>query len=93
MVNIRPRSDFAAGHIPGALGIELDDSAGVWVGWLLPFNSEVGLIANRDQDIAEMVTQLGRIGFDRVRGVLYDTDGWEDGDGQLAFYRTVDVDG
>ncbi|MGH8932292.1 MAG: MBL fold metallo-hydrolase [Egibacteraceae bacterium] len=83
VVDLRPRDAFAAGHLPGALGVELSDEFGVWVAWLLPFNDPVVLVADPDQPADEAVGQLGRLGFDHVRGVRR----WADGQG--TSYRQV----
>ncbi|GAA1653656.1 rhodanese-like domain-containing protein [Catellatospora bangladeshensis] len=72
VVDIRPRPALAAGHLPGALGIELRDDFGSWAGWLLPHAEPVVLVADRDQDVAEAVTQLARIGVDGVAGRVHD---------------------
>lgn len=78
IIDGRPRQDFAAGHIPGALGIELSEQFGVWTGWLVPFNAPLVLVLNPDQDAREAATQLARIGYDDVRGVLRGLDAWRE---------------
>lgn len=88
LVDIRPRSDFVAGHVPGSLGLEISDQVAVWAGWLLPFNSPVALVANRDQDVDEVRCQFGRIGFDRVLGAIYGVDGWVAAGGPLVSCQT-----
>jgi len=87
VVDMRPRAEFAAGHIPGSVGIEYGDQVGVWAGWLLPFDQPIVLAADRGQDVAEAVAQFNRIGFDHVVGVLYDVAGWAEGNGPLATYQ------
>lgn len=87
IVDMRPRSAFAAGHIPGSIGIEYGDQVGVWAGWLLPFDQPIVLVADRGQEVAEAVAQFGRIGFDHVVGVLYDVTGWAELNGPLATYE------
>jgi rhodanese-related sulfurtransferase len=77
LVDVRPREAYAAAHIPGALNVELNDQFGVWVGWLLEWNHPLVLIADSDQDIGEAATQLARIGFDDVRGVLRGIAPWQ----------------
>jgi hydroxyacylglutathione hydrolase len=70
VVDARPQRDYAAGHVPGSLGVELRDSFGVWIGWITEHNTPIVLVMNEDQDVEEAVRQLTRIGYDDVRGVL-----------------------
>ncbi len=86
VIDGRPRQDFAAGHIPGALGVELAEQFGVWVGWLVPFDAPLVLVLNPDQDVHEAVTQLARIGYDDVRGVLRGLDAWREAGLPLASF-------
>ncbi len=88
LVDVRPRASFAAGHIPSSIGLEMSDRVGVWAGWLLPFDAEVVIVAERGQDVDEVAIQLGRIGFDHVAGVLYDLDSWAESNGALASFET-----
>jgi glyoxylase-like metal-dependent hydrolase (beta-lactamase superfamily II)/rhodanese-related sulfurtransferase len=76
LIDVRPRTAFAHAHIAGSLNVELSDQFGVWVGWLLDWNSPIALIADADQDVDEAVTQLARIGFDDVQGVLRGVAAW-----------------
>ncbi len=78
VIDIRPRTDFAAGHLPDSIGIELSDQVGVWTGWLRPPATPVVIVAAPDQDIEEAVVQLARIGFDEVRGIITDLSPAED---------------
>lgn len=91
LVDARPRAAFAAGHVAGSLGVELSDQFGTWVGWLLPFNAEIAIVLDPDQDIEEAVVQLARIGFDRVHGVFRHTDAWRAEGRPLVSYPTVGV--
>jgi glyoxylase-like metal-dependent hydrolase (beta-lactamase superfamily II)/rhodanese-related sulfurtransferase len=72
VVDLRPRTTMAGGFLPGALGVELDDDFGSWVGWLLPYRAPLVLVAEPGQDVTAAVTQLAQIGIDTVRGVLRD---------------------
>lgn len=88
VVDVRPRTAFAAGHLSGALNIELDDAFAAYVGWLLPFDAPVALVlpgagAGRPADtrahaaLEEATTQLFRIGYERVAGWLEGgTEAW-----------------
>jgi hydroxyacylglutathione hydrolase len=70
VIDARPRHEFAAGHIPGAVGVELRDSFGTWVGWLTEHNTPLVLVLDEEQDAEEAIRQLIRIGYDDIRGVL-----------------------
>jgi hydroxyacylglutathione hydrolase len=86
VVDIRPRAAQAAGAVPDAVGVELADDFGSWVGWLLPYRSPIVLVADPDQDLADAVTQLAQIGIDTVRGVVRDP-----GTAATATIERVDV--
>ncbi len=87
VVDIRPQADYAAGHLPGSYGLELEDQMGVWAGWLIPFDEPIVLVANADQDITEATVQLARIGYDHVVGAASDL-GERD---QLDSYRLASI--
>lgn len=94
VVDARPRSAYAAGHVPGAIGVELADDFGTWVGWVLPFNAPIILVLNvlnADQDADEAIVQLARIGFDDVRGVMRGMQGWVRSNLPTASFETVDA--
>jgi rhodanese-related sulfurtransferase len=92
IVDGRPRTAFAQGHIPGALGVELEDLFGVWVGWLLPFDAPIALVLDPDQSVDEARVQLGRIGFEQLRGVLRAMDPWVASARRVNSFETVDLD-
>lgn len=92
LVDIRDRTRFAEGHIPGSVGLEMGDRVGVWAGWLLPFDASIVLIADRGQDVAEAAAQFVRIGIDDVRGVVFGVDEWAASGGELSSHRVVTLE-
>ncbi len=72
VVDVRPAERYAAGHLRGSIGVPFSDQVGVWAGWVLPFDEEIVLVAERGQDVDEVQRQFVRIGFERVRGVVFD---------------------
>jgi rhodanese-related sulfurtransferase len=75
VIDGRDRVSVAAGHIQGALNIELGDSFAAYVGWLLPHDARLVLVvpepaAEVAEAAAEAALQLFRIGYERVEGVL-----------------------
>jgi hydroxyacylglutathione hydrolase len=91
VVDMRDRGAFAAGHIPGSLGVELRDDFGVWVGWLVDIDRPLVLVADPSQDIEEARIQLARIGYDNLRGVFYGMSSWRDEGRPVASFDTVDL--
>jgi rhodanese-related sulfurtransferase len=85
----RSRFDFAAGHIPGSIGIQVGDSFAPWVGWLFDFNSPLVLVLNHDQDAGAAAVELARIGFTNVLGVMRGVGAWEASGRELAAYETA----
>lgn len=89
IIDMRDRHEFARAHIPGSLGVELRDDFGTWAGWLVDIDRPLVLVADPGQDITEAQTQLSRIGYDQVRGVLLGIKGWLEAGLEVSSYRTV----
>ena len=94
IVDGRSRAGFAAGHIPASLNIELAATFASYVGWFVPFGTPIVLVLPAPQDAAleEAATQLFRIGYDRIAGVLDGgTEAWLAGGGHLDSYPMTTV--
>jgi hydroxyacylglutathione hydrolase len=70
LVDARPVTRFAAGHIPDALSIALRPQFGTWLGWLVDADRPLVFVLDDDQDRAELVRQCRTIGHDRLVGEL-----------------------
>jgi glyoxylase-like metal-dependent hydrolase (beta-lactamase superfamily II)/rhodanese-related sulfurtransferase len=72
VVDARERRAFARAHLPGSLSDELDDGFATVVGQLVPFGTPLVLVLPEPVTDAasEAVTQLLRIGYERVEGCL-----------------------
>lgn len=70
VVDVRPVAEFAAGHIPGALSIPLREQFATWLGWLLPDTAPLVFVVGDGQDLAEVVWQAYKIGYERLAGHL-----------------------
>lgn len=70
IVDVRSRFDYAAAHVPKTIGIEESDSFLAYVGWIVPFNTPLGLISYDRAQAEVATTDLFRIGYDDVRGYL-----------------------
>ncbi|HSF85941.1 MAG TPA: rhodanese-like domain-containing protein [Acidimicrobiia bacterium] len=87
----RERHAFAAAHVPGSIGIELGTSFAPWSGWLLEYNTPTVLVLDPGQDAVEAATELGRIGFERIEGVMRGTAEWMAGGRDVASFETADI--
>lgn len=85
----RDRHSFAAGHVPGSLGVELGDSYAPWAGWLLEYNVPLVLVLDHNQDAVVAATELARIGFTNVRGVLRGVEAWAASGQPVSSYTTA----
>ena len=98
LVDGRDRKSYAAGHIPGSVNMELDDSLSTYLGWLFPFGTRFVLVLDEDDDPDTQATnvtrQCARLGIETIAGRL---DGgaaaWERSGRPLRSYEVTDVDG
>ncbi len=95
IVDARVPRLYAAGHIDGSLNIQLNDSFGIYVGWLVEFDKPLVLILPTDRADAaeEATTQLLRIGWDNVVGHLAGGfDAWVEAGQSVASNEVFTVD-
>ena len=95
VVDARDRNAFAAGHVPGSLNIELDDSFAAYVGWLVSFDAPLLLVLPDPiaEATAEATHQLLRIGYEHVMGVLTGgIDAWAGAGRPVRSYPTTSIE-
>lgn len=68
VVDLRKRTAFAAGHLPGSYGFELSDSFVNYFGWLYNWGAPLTLIGEDSRQVADAQRELARIGVDRLTG-------------------------
>jgi hydroxyacylglutathione hydrolase len=61
VVDLRNRTAFAAGHLPGTLNFALHDSFVIYLGWLIPWGTPVTLLGETADDVAAAQRDLARI--------------------------------
>ncbi len=94
IVDVRDRTAFAAGHIRGALNIELEGAFSGYVGWLVPFGAPLLLVLpdGSPDALVEATTELLRVGYERLGGWLEGgMDAWAASGRPLASYETTDM--
>jgi rhodanese-related sulfurtransferase len=82
LVDARPVAAFAAGHIPGAISIELRPQFASWLGWLLDDSQPLVFVLDEDQDRGELARHCRTIGYDHLVGELA---------GGMAAWRAADL--
>ena len=65
VVDLRNRTAFAAGHVPGTLNFGLDGAFATYLGWLIAWGTPLTLLGETAEDVAEAQRELVRIGIDR----------------------------
>ncbi|TMK86084.1 MAG: MBL fold metallo-hydrolase [Actinobacteria bacterium] len=95
VVDGRWRVPFARAHIPGSINVELDDTFGSYVGWVMPFAAPLLMVLPDpvDESLGEATTQLLRVGYERVEGYLAGGIGaWRDSGRPVASYRVAGLE-
>jgi glyoxylase-like metal-dependent hydrolase (beta-lactamase superfamily II)/rhodanese-related sulfurtransferase len=95
VIDARDRAAFADAHVPGSINIELDSTFGTYVGWVTPFNAPLLLLVSEPVQSAleEAVTQLIRIGYERLVGYADGgLDAWQSRGRPVRSYPTAGVD-
>ncbi|RYU15566.1 MBL fold metallo-hydrolase [Nocardioides iriomotensis] len=88
VVDLRNRTAFAAGHVPGTLSFGLDGGFATYLGWLIGWGTPLTLLGETAADVARAQRELVRIGIDRPAAAA--TGGpadWSDRD--LASFPTA----
>lgn len=93
VVDARPVTEFAAGHIPGAVSNPLRPAFATWLGWLLPADAPLVAVLGPGQDAADLAWQATKIGHDRLAGQLAGgTDAWRAAGGRTGMIELVTAD-
>ena len=70
LIDNRSMQDVGGGHIGGAWNIGPRPELSLWAGWMLDPEKPVALVLPHGGDLAEVLRQFLRVGFDRFAGVL-----------------------
>ncbi|HEX2072159.1 MAG TPA: rhodanese-like domain-containing protein [Geodermatophilus sp.] len=92
VVDLRARTAFAAGHLPGTLSFELSTNFVTYLGWLYDWSTPLTLIGESERQVLDARRELVRIGVDRLAGAAVGTP-QQLGGGAPASYRVSDFAG
>ena len=70
VVDVRPVTDFAAGHVPGSISNSLRPVFGSWLGWLVAPDCPLAFVMDANQDRDDLVRQCLDIGHEHLIGEL-----------------------
>jgi len=80
VVDLRSRTAFARGHLPGTYNLEGAGNVATYLGWLLPWGTPVTLLGDTTEQVADTQRELVRIGIDRPAAQCAGTpEQWSDG--------------
>lgn len=88
VVDLRTRTAFAAGHVPGAFSFGLDGSMATYLGWIIPWGTPLTLLGETEEQVSAAQRELVRIGIDRPAAAVGDPGQWR-GDGPLATLKVA----
>ncbi len=65
VVDLRSRTAFARGHLPGTFNVEGSGNLPTYLGWILPWGTPLTLLGDTPEQVADAQRSLARIGVDR----------------------------
>ena len=65
VVDLRTRTAFATGFVPGTFNFGVEGEFATYLGWLIPWGTPVTLLGETPEQVAEAQRELVRIGIDR----------------------------
>ncbi len=73
LLDVRPATEFGAGHVAGSINIGLGGQFASWAGSLIPIQSDIVIIAETSAQVDESIVRLARVGIENVKGYLLGT--------------------
>lgn len=65
VVDLRDRTAFARGHVPGTFSFDGSGNMVTYLGWLIPWGTPITLLGASQEQVADAQRELVRIGIDR----------------------------
>jgi glyoxylase-like metal-dependent hydrolase (beta-lactamase superfamily II)/rhodanese-related sulfurtransferase len=90
VIDTRHESDFVKGFIPQSIFIGIDGGFAPWVGALIKDVKQPILLVADEGRVEEVITRLGRVGFDNTIGYLKGGfDAWRADDKEVDTLRSI----
>jgi len=79
LVDLRSRTLFAKGHVPGTFNFGIDGQFITYLGWLIPWGTPVTLLGANADEVEEAQRDMARIGMEApVAAATGRPEGWTD---------------
>lgn len=101
VVDLRDRTTYADGHVPGSVSVEYGRQFATYVGWLVPWGDDIVLLTDSPERLDAALEDLAAIGIDGVgarvlaredtTSASYRRVGWDDFAGIAPGAVVVDV--
>jgi glyoxylase-like metal-dependent hydrolase (beta-lactamase superfamily II)/rhodanese-related sulfurtransferase len=92
ILDVRGAAEFGAAHLPGAINIGLSGQFAIWAGTLLAMDRPIVIVAESEEQAAEAVVRLARVGIESVKGYLAGgVEAWSDAGLELASVPQITV--
>ncbi len=90
LLDARPKTEFAAGFIPGSLNIQGNNSFATWAGWFLTYDEPFMILADESM-LDDLTRKLMRIGLDNIAGYLPSVEEYTQAGGTLEKVNLVEL--
>ena len=68
VVDVRSRRAHADAHVPRSVNVDSSGSLATWVGWTVPIQEPITVVAEDAEQLADAQRELARIGVDSLAG-------------------------
>ncbi len=92
VVDLRDLTVHAKSHLRGSIGIDLGGQFATYLGWLMPWGTDVTLIGESAEQVGAAQREMARIGIDRPAGAAAGEVAAIVPDEELAGYPVVSFD-
>lgn len=93
VLDVRPATDFGAGHVPGSINVGLGGQFAIWSASLIPMEAPLVIVAESDEKVAEARMRLARVGLENVKGYLQGgLESWREAGFDVATVPQISVD-
>jgi rhodanese-related sulfurtransferase len=70
VLDVRPNTDFGAGHVPNSINIGLGGQFASWAGTFILIGTPVAIVAETEAQVDEAFMRLARVGIETAKGFM-----------------------